>query len=199
LTVAFDGDQPACLTDEDELIGRVDIGDRVDQLVLELDVGRIVPVLHLLAELEDEVPRDELTVLTVVEVSASESALLLEAFDEDFVQGLRLGSGTVAPLGSLIRGQTTPSERRGALRNEASCPLSSDPSGARTVRLVSFVSSCDIVDLLLELFYPQFTLGDVAECGLEHDDDADKTGEADERQADVGAREDGPGGFSHWC
>ena len=38
-----------------------------------------------------------------------------------------------------------------------------------------------------------FALDNVAECGGEHDPDADESGNADESETDVVAREDGPG------
>ena len=38
-----------------------------------------------------------------------------------------------------------------------------------------------------------FAFGDVTKCGAKDNDHADKSGEADESEADVGAREDVPG------
>jgi hypothetical protein len=39
----------------------------------------------------------------------------------------------------------------------------------------------------------KFALGHIAKCGAEDDDDAGEAGNTNEGEADVGAREDGPG------
>jgi hypothetical protein len=43
------------------------------------------------------------------------------------------------------------------------------------------------------LFEGKFALGHIAKCGAENDDDAGQTSKPNEGEADVGAREDGPG------
>jgi hypothetical protein len=79
LAVAFNGDDFTVLSAEHELFVRVDVGHRVEQLLLKLDVGGVIIVPHSFAELNYEVPAHELAVSTVEEVYSPNAVLLLEA------------------------------------------------------------------------------------------------------------------------
>jgi hypothetical protein len=140
LAITFDGDALTDLTDEYILGLGVRVCDGVEKFFLELNVCGVVAVLHLGAELNDQVPSDKLAMLTVEEVSASQTVLLLKTVDQSLVQGCLRGRGTVAPFGSLMRGQTSPSERRGPFLKDAFSPFSSEPSHG--VFVWSFCSSC---------------------------------------------------------
>lgn len=141
------------LTAKNVLGVRVDIGHGVDEFLLELHMSGVSAVLHASAKLDDHVPWHKLAMFTVKEVNSTSPILLLEAANQCLVHGFFLGRGTVAPLGSLIRGHTTPSDRSGAFLKEAVSPLSSDPSQGTDVWSFCSFSACDIGVPFLN-FYP---------------------------------------------